>query len=353
MDKITEQGIKQVKNLGDFFATHKMDELNNAILRNKMTSQDIDPTDPTKYYGNVPVMLDAIRDVSRDVSTPMLRLLESKDNMNVDSFMFEMMSEAIVSAGRDNFKLTENQHAFIPQTVVDRKENKIMITGVAIKYTVLVEMLTKKPLPANIIKERIRKNILQMNIAKEDFLFNGDRTNLNETDGILTILTREGLAGNTAGNKTYPGPAGTNVLVRDDLEDLIETAVRQNGGNPANMVLWMCSKAYRTMVKWFNDKITFVEPGQFNVIGKTPSYLSYSGYEFPIQFFNESKISNLSDLVLLLDMSELQYVRLFEPFQVDMPIEYPLDKAHQVVVDSMGLNFLFTLTSGYINGIDA
>jgi len=349
--KITEEMVKQI---GDMFATKESrDQILGEIRREQMTSQDFDSTDPVKMQGNMPSMKNMIRDISKNVKTPMLDALESKEVRKENGFMFEMMTEALQSASRDSFKIHEGVQAFNPKPSYNRKENKIMMLGVGIEWTMLVKLLSQNPNPENVIKRRMEGNLKCFSLAKEDFIFNGDRSKDNETDGILTILARESLSSNTGTSLTYSGGAlGSHMLIQDDLENLIFSILVDNGGEVENAILWMCQKALRTLNKWSDEPKVYTTPTQFSMAQEVPVYVSLNGFRIPIKLFNEAKISNVNDTVLMLDMSEIDMVRVFDPRQVDMPRTYPMDEKKIAVLDSMGLDFLYTLTSGFISGID-
>jgi hypothetical protein len=333
-------------------------EKETIIQRSQITSADFDADDPNKQYGNVTeTVYDSLIDVSKSTNTPILGMLESRGYGESRSTLFDMHSITIPDVASSNFKLGENDDAYEPTNTYDRKTNSIMTVGVGFSAKILASILPKRPVPTGqeYYTYQLEQQLKKLAIAKEDYLFNGKQSNPNETDGIFTILQREKDNDNTATSLTYTGPVGSNILNRQDLENMIFSAIVTNGADPSSLVLFVCDKAIFTISSWFENKISYTTSNFFTFLNmEQPVYKSLLGYSIPIMTFNTSRISNTSDKVLLLDANELGLMR-YEGFAriKDMSNKKPHDDISKVVMDSLGLSFFYTKTSGYIAGIDA
>lgn len=354
--------IDLIKELGDAMASHNMEISAPEVKRDQLTAADFDSTDPTKMVGDTATLvLQSMKDISLDMGTPMMGVLESKTGLEVKSTTFDMIHKTIDVAAADEYKVGESDDVYDPTHTFARKTNNIMTMGVGVSRKILPSILTQIPASNQLDAEMLSDALKGLAIAKEHFIFNGDKSKFNETDGILTILTRENTAGNTATSFVYSGSTGTNILKRRDLEDMIYSAILSNKGDQSSMVMWSSQIVYKTMAKWFDDKVQYISPAMFSVFGtndtnnkiEVPMYQSSIGWKFPMPAFNEGKVSNLNDKILLLDMSNIQLVRLAGFARVkNMPITLPHDDVKKAVLDSMGLNFLYTFSSGFISNID-
>ena len=357
-DKIEFFALKIKENLEKQKEDILSDDVISKAIDAFVDSGDFDYGSSTKYLGDIK-NIDMILRSTVTPSTPLLRICELGGTRDINSHLYEMREDNYIIGDPSTFKLAETGTPIVHSSNPGLLYNKVMRLGFRTESTIEAKKVAVLPSGSNLNAYKFNQSATIHNHIKEYYLWFGEKTTSNETDGILKIFADN--VSRMAYRKTYVGAAGSNKLQKADLDKMIAKCVKA-GAMPENLVLFVPSDVLATISSWFEDKLIFTTDNFFSVNG-LPSYKTTTRGNIPMIEIR-GNIDNLpgagtgkilSDKVILMERQHVGLTYLIRPITRKMPIGYVLQDTNTHVAEIFGLDYnqhLFT-RAGMIDGIDA
>ena len=321
------------------------------VARSALLSSGFDYSTATKFFGDVKDVKDIILQKSGR-ETPFLTMLLNKGSRKIYSHTFEVKIEEIgMPADPSNYKIAENGTANTGSRDITTGSNNVMRVAVAAQTTLEAREVAVVPNRDEVIAKELDKAIQTFNFVKEYYLWFGDKGNANETSGLMTFLKDDTTS--LGYYKNYTGSAGTNVLIKNEMDEAITNLV-DNGAQIQNLMIFGCSKALQTISNWFEDKKYFNTDTVFS-FRDLLQYPTAQGMVNMIPVNANVKYSTnvLNDKVVIMDTTHIGYTNLFTPITVDMPITFPLMILNRNIVESFGFDYGLDERFALFEGIDS